>query len=66
MLASPLLFGLDREIKLEALELDLVILARSRKLLATAVNASYPDETEVADRIRDGAAFISSRPSFIA
>jgi len=41
-------------------------LARSLELLATALRASYPGEEEVAERIRDGAAFISSRPSFIA
>ena len=40
-------------------------LARNLDLLSDAVQASYPDEHDVIDRIRDGAAFISSRSTFI-
>ncbi len=41
-------------------------LVRDLELLSTSVTTSYPDETEVADRIKEGAAFIASRSTFIS
>ena len=48
-----------RNFPLERLERDL-------ELLSTALTTSYPEEKEVADRIKQGAAFIASRRTFIS
>jgi hypothetical protein len=41
-------------------------LARDLELLSSALTSTYPDEQEVAERIKEGAAFIASRPTFIS
>jgi len=50
---------------LEHRDFPLDRLARSLQLLSATVKTSYPDEGEVAGQITAGAAFISSRPTFI-
>ena len=50
---------------LEARDFPLSRLARCLELLAQAVRDSVPDEPEVAVRLDAGAAFVSSRASFL-
>jgi hypothetical protein len=50
---------------LEARDFPLSRLARCLELLAQAVGASLPDESEVAARLDAGAAFVGSRTSFL-
>jgi hypothetical protein len=50
---------------LEARDFPLTRLARCVELLAQTTRESAPDELQVAQRLQDGAAFISSRESFL-
>jgi len=65
--------GLDYEAQLgwlarvlEARDFPLERLVRCLELLAQAVRDSVPDEPEVAARLAGGAAFVASRPTFLA
>jgi hypothetical protein len=50
---------------LEARDFPLPRLVRGLELLAEACSSIYPTETAVADRVRSGAAFVASRPTFL-
>lgn len=41
-------------------------LVRDLELLSSALSTTYPDEQEVAERIKQGAGFIASHPTFIS
>jgi hypothetical protein len=50
---------------LEAREFPLAWLARGVEILAGAFREEYPDQTEVAERLDSGAAFLASRHTFL-
>jgi hypothetical protein len=49
---------------LEARDFPLDRLARSLELCAQTIKRRHPDERALAERLRDGATFVRSRPSF--
>ncbi len=51
---------------LEQRAFPLARLVRDLELLTTAFVSTYPDEQEVAERIKQAAAFIASRSTFIS
>jgi hypothetical protein len=50
---------------LEARKFPIDRLARDLEMLAEIVEAAHPQETEVVQRIREGAVFVASRPTFL-
>jgi hypothetical protein len=51
---------------LEHRQFPLERLVHNLELLSSALSTTYPDEQEVAERIKEGEAFIASRPTFIS
>ena len=51
---------------LEARKFPIDRLAHDLEMLAPIVAAAYPQETEVVQRIREGAVFVASHPTFLS